>query len=108
MSTPVDHELHIPWAAVWTAMAGVVSGLFLWLVRTAAKQTLEGFQRSLAGHTDAIALLAREVAEHRKELAETRVEVAEARTELAGFRDRLRAIENFAHGQHPNGAGRAP
>ena len=84
---PLDQEFHVPANAVIGALITAAIGVLGWIVKVAARQTLAGFQDSLATHTKAIEALTVTVEAHRKEMSDLRVVQAD-------FNARLKALEH--------------
>lgn len=85
----MDQEIHIPTSVVVGSIFTVATGLFAWIIRVAAKQTLDSFKESIKEHTLALRELSGTVENHRREMADLRVVQAD-------FNARLRALERIA------------
>lgn len=81
-TTHLENELHVPTSIVVTAILTGAVSIFVWVIRLAARSTLEQFRMSLQAHTDAIRDLASEVKEHRRELEDVRAEMADIRARM--------------------------
>ncbi len=82
----MDQEIHLPTGAVVGAIVGVAASILGWIIKVAARQTLDGFKESLGLHTKALEALATNVELHRREMADLRVVQAD-------FNARLKALE---------------
>lgn len=87
-------DIHVPASAVAGSFLTLAIGLAAWVIKVAARQTLEGFKAALNDHTTALRELSSEVAEHRREMAELK-------STQAAFNERLKALERggFRHEQ---------
>lgn len=82
----MDQEIHLPTGAVVGAIVAMAASILGWIIKVAARQTLEGFKESLALHTKALEALTTNVELHRREMADLRVVHAD-------FNARLKALE---------------
>jgi hypothetical protein len=78
----MDQEIHVPANAIIGAFITAAVGALGWIIKVAAKQTLEGFQQSLLQHTVALKELTATVEEHRREMADLRVVHADLNARL--------------------------
>lgn len=85
-SRTVDHW-EVDASVVVTAIIGAAITFLGWVIRVAARSTLEGLRTSIDAHAKSLTDLRSEIAQFREDLGGLRVEVAEVR-------GRIKALES--------------